>query len=250
MSTFICLGYEGHPCQENVEQTTTRRRCPECTKEEEKIKRRNNYKRKHPQTIVCPGYEGHTCGAPTERRGSHQKWCRECAKEVKKARRAAWRESKKEELHKQSAVWYSANKENIRPRKLAYKASHKEDTSLRSHHNWIFGTKTKPPLKNYEGMPFCDAWNPDKGGSFLAGGQWIRDNLVKPLGRISLHVVDPLKGFVPGNLEWTHPVKQIREQMHKIIARQRHQINQQSEYIRSLENQINVLRKAEPQKAA
>jgi hypothetical protein len=155
-------------------------------------------------------------------------------KEEIKACRAVYRAAHKEEIKARSAAYYVAHKEEIK----AYDAAHKEEQSVRNHHRDIFGTKKTPPRKNYEGMPFCDAWNPKKGGSFRAGGDWIKANLVRPSGKVSLHVVDHAKGFVPGNLEWTHPTKQNAEQMFKIIARQKHQINQQVEYIRFLKEQI------------
>jgi hypothetical protein len=88
------------------------------------------------------------------------------------------------------------------------------------------GTKTKPPLRNYEGMPFCDGWDPNKGGSFRTGGEWVIANLGKRPEGCSLHIVDHAKGFVPDNLEWTHPVKQTAEQMFKIIARQKHRMRE------------------------
>ena len=77
---------------------------------------------------------------------------------------------------------------------------------------------------NYEGMPFFDGWNPDKGGSFLIGAIWIIDNLGKRPSGTTMHIVDHAKGFVPGNLEWTHPRRQTNQQMFRIIAQQRHEI--------------------------
>jgi len=73
-------------------------------------------------------------------------------------------------------------------------------------------------------MPFFDAWNPDKGGSFDAGAQWIIENIGKRPEGCSLHIVEHEKGFVPGNLEWAHPQKQSAQKMFKIIADQRHEI--------------------------
>ena len=73
-------------------------------------------------------------------------------------------------------------------------------------------------------MPFYDKWNPDKGGSFKAAEKWIIENLGKHPEGTTLHIIHQDIGFVPGNLEWTHPRKQSNQQMYKIIAQQRHRI--------------------------
>jgi len=78
----------------------------------------------------------------------------------------------------------------------------------------------------YKGMPFFDGWNPDKGGSHQVGADWIIANLGNRPKGSTLHIVDHEKGFVPGNLEWTHPRKQSNQQMFKIIAQQRHRIKE------------------------
>ncbi len=89
--------------------------------------------------------------------------------------------------------------------------------------------------KNYRGMPFFDAWNPNKGGSQLAGAEWIIKNLGKKPEGTSLHIIEHEKGFVPGNLEWTHPKKQSSQQMFKIIANLKH-------HIKELELEIRLLK--------
>ena len=198
-------------------------------------------------TFICPGYEGHLCGKTVERT-NNRKRCRECSKEDKKARNitrsATWDAAHKEEAkayraeHKEEKkAYYAARKEEAK----AYRAEHKEEWSVKNHYYWIFGTKKNPPKKNYESMPFEDAWNPKKGGSFRAGGEWIKANLGKRPEGCTLHVIPNGKGFVPENLVWSYPTKQVADQMHKIIARQRHQISQQSEYILSLEKRISEL---------
>ena len=98
-----------------------------------------------------------------------------------------------------------------------------EYNTVVGHYHFIFST-TGRAESSYKGMPFFDDWNPNKGGSYLAGMQWILENLgEKPKGA-SLHIIKHETGFVPGNLEWTHPKKQTNQQMHKIIAQQHHQI--------------------------
>jgi hypothetical protein len=98
-----------------------------------------------------------------------------------------------------------------------------ERRSVRGHHRRIFDSAHEAH-GNYKDMPFFGGWNPDKGGSFQAGAQWIIDNLGRHPDGSTLHVIDHAKGFVPGNLEWTHPKKQTNQQMYKIIAQQRHSI--------------------------
>jgi len=178
------------------------------------------------RTFICPGYEGHSCGKTVERTSNRQKCCSECSQEQKKARSASYYAAHKKERKEYDKAYCAAHKEEKKAYKAAYFAALTEQHSVRKHHYRIFGTKKNPPLKNYEGMPFEDTWNPKKGGSFRAGGEWIVTNLGRRPEGCSLHVVDHAKGFVPGNLEWTHPVKQNAEQMFKIIARQRHEIKE------------------------
>ena len=55
----------------------------------------------------------------------------------------------------------------------------------------------------YLDMPFYIDWNPEKGGSFAAGEQWIIDNIGKrPDSEHQLHIVEKSVGFMPGNLQW------------------------------------------------
>jgi hypothetical protein len=112
-------------------------------------------------------------------------------------------------LHKREAV-------------RTYRNSNPEITSVRSHFYFIFGTKNSN--KNYKGMPFFDGWNPRKGGSHRAGGDWIIKNLGKRPAGCSLNVIDHAVGFVPGNLEWTGSREQNRNQLVKIIAQLRHRV--------------------------
>lgn len=85
-------------------------------------------------------------------------------------------------------------------------------------------------------MPFYDAWNPAKGGSWAAGAQWIIDNIGRRPKGTTLHIVEHSLGFVPDNLEWTHPRKQSHQQMHKIIAQQRNKIKKLEARIKELES--------------
>ncbi len=102
--------------------------------------------------------------------------------------------------------------------------------TVQFHYNYIFNGKHK----NYTGMPFYDAWNPTKGGSFEAGYDWIIENLGPRPKNTSMHIVHHNLGFIPGNLEWTYPKKQSAEQMFKIIANLRHEIHKLKEEIQKL----------------
>jgi len=100
-------------------------------------------------------------------------------------------------------------KENARSR--CYTFMHPEYCTVLNHYHYIF-TKAAPA---YDGMPFFDGWNPNKGGSFKAGGQWIINNLgPKPTeGRYNLHIVDRRIGFMPNNLQWVPKAAHKREEL-------------------------------------
>jgi hypothetical protein len=231
MTTFVCPGYEEHPCGKTVERTVhNQKRCPECLKERKKSYHtayNTAYKAAHKEEIKArdAAYKA----AHKEEIKLKQAAYSAAHKEEKKVRTAAYHAAHKEERK----AYRAAHREEIK----AYRAAHREEISVRGHHREIFGTKKTSPRKSYEGMPFEDAWNPKKGGSFRAGGEWITANLGKKPEGCTLHVVDHAKGFVPGNLVWSDPVKQCAEQMFKIIARQRHEIKELQMRIRNYEIQ-------------
>lgn len=111
-----------------------------------------------------------------------------------------WRKLSLQKLAACKARWYAANIER---------------ESVRGHHYFIC-RRTRP---SYVGLSFFDGWNPDKGGSFKAGAQWIIENLGKrPSKRHDLHIVDRRIGFVPGNLAWVPKEKHIQEELiHKLM---------------------------------
>jgi hypothetical protein len=175
----------------------------------------------------------------------------ECSREHEKAIDAAYRVAHKKEKNSYDVAYRAAHKEEIKAYNLAHRAAHKEqhkvydserkeESSVRSHHRMIFGTNKTPPRKNNEGMPFCDAWNPKKGGSYRAGGDWIIANLGRKPEGCTLHIVEHEKGFVPGNLVWTDPVKQNAEQMFKIIARLRREVKILQEQNDNLKARVSV----------
>jgi hypothetical protein len=140
-------------------------------------------------------------------------------KEEMKAYQAAWYKAHRKEVLASSGAYYDAHREEI----LIYRSTHKEIATVRSHYKFIFKCKS-PCSRSYKGMSFYDGWNPDKGGSYKAGGEWIIENIGKCPENSSLHIIHHDIGFMPGNLEWTYPKKQNNQQMYKIIAQQRHQI--------------------------
>ena len=121
------------------------------------------------------------------------------------------------------ADWSNTNPDKERTFHTRWYTKNRERSSVAHHHYDIFNSKSSRH-KNYEGMPFYDEWNPDKGGTFQAGADWIILNLGKRPDGTSLHIVQHDFGFVPGNLEWTYPRKQANQQMFKIIAQQRSHI--------------------------
>jgi hypothetical protein len=122
-----------------------------------------------------------------------------------------------------SAAYRATHVKELREKRIIRNASRPEYVTVVTHYQVIFNPKQKQH-KNYIGMPFFEEWNPKKGGSLKVGAEWIIKNIGRRPEGASLHVVDPILGFVPGNLEWTHRKKQNREQLVKIIARQRHEI--------------------------
>jgi len=77
----------------------------------------------------------------------------------------------------------------------------------------------KPRFECYRGMPFFDGWNPEKGGSWDAGAEWIISHLGRRPGKTwSLDIVEHAKGFVPDNLRWADKTTQTRNQSHRMLG--------------------------------
>lgn len=179
-------------------------------------------------TFKCVGYKGHPCGKEVDRRSQGHKRCLDCAKEAHKLAAIKYEKSPK-------AAVYRLKHYALRNReRRIWGKLHPEEISVRNHHNWISNSKN-PRNKNYKGMPFFDLWNPRVGGSFKIGAEWIIKNIGKRPKNTSLHIVEQIKGFVPGNLEWTSPKKQVHRQVCKIIAQQQNQIKKLKERIMELE---------------
>lgn len=103
---------------------------------------------------------------------------------------------------------------------LAWKRGVKnpEYTTVYFHYRAIFDLK-RDNNKSYKGMPFFDDWNPDKGGAFWKGVEWIKNNLgCKPGPEWSIDVIDHQKGFVPGNLRWANSRTQSYNRRHKKLG--------------------------------
>lgn len=113
--------------------------------------------------------------------------------------------------------------------KARWYAANVERESVRGHHYFI----CRRPRKCYAGMPFWAAWDPDKGGSFDAGGQWIIRHLgPRPGSLYELHIINRGRGFVPGNLVW---VPQEQHQQEELI-------NKLLLENQNLQNEIDLLR--------
>jgi hypothetical protein len=92
-----------------------------------------------------------------------------------------------------------------------------EYMSVMNHYALIFSEK-RAEHKYYNGMPFCDDWNPKKGGDLWKGAKWIIDNLgPKPGPKWSLDIIKHAEGFVPGNLRWAKKYLQMRNQQHRFL---------------------------------
>jgi hypothetical protein len=119
---------------------------------------------------------------------------------------AEYRKTHRKKSRRYSKKYYRDNKEKAKIHNAAYHKAHKKEEnarrrrhhhnnktkSLKTQRNWrkrsveritivshyyaIFSTKSFKH-KNYKGMPFFDEWNPDKGGSFDGGAEWIIKNL-------------------------------------------------------------------------
>ena len=110
--------------------------------------------------------------------------------------------------------------------------SHPIAASLRNHHRYIFRLKTKW----YVDMPFYDAWNYDKGGSFIEGENCLLKEIGPKPGKFyDLHVVDKSVGIMPGNLVW---VPRDRHKREELVFKQALEIKQLRERIKYLESGV------------
>ena len=92
----------------------------------------------------------------------------------------------------------------------------------------------------YKGMPFCDAWNPYTGGSFLAGESWIIENLGKrpPDGKWQLHIIDRTVGFMPGNLRWVPRDKHKQEELIAQVLLENQNLRNEIEQLKGLSGDV------------
>jgi hypothetical protein len=100
-----------------------------------------------------------------------------------------------------------------RPRHTIRYSGTPEYASVNTHHQSM-KTSYKSKHATYRGMVFYEGWDPDKGGTYVAGAKWIIENLGrKPSRDYELHIVDRRLGFVPGNLAWVPRSEHKREEM-------------------------------------
>ena len=215
MKIIVCLG-----CGKEVERTgNSQKYCRSCRRAED-LKKDAEY-RARPEVKMATAKRNAERYAKPEVKAAIAKWSAlHYAKPEIKAARRKWHQK-----------WYAEQitkpefRAALAKKSKKWNEENKEHASVRSHHYNIFKS-TDPKLRTYKGMPFFDAWNPDKGGSFKAGGDWIIANLGKrPEGKVSLDVIHHEIGFVPGNLRWSERKGQNSNQMHKIIAQLKHENN-------------------------
>lgn len=139
--------------------------------------------------------------------------------------RKGYREAHREEIHTYNCAYYQTHRESMDRRAKTWIATRPIYRSVKDHYFKIF-TSTRKHDRTYKGMPFFDAWNFKKGGSYQLGADWILENLGEKPPSSSLHIVNHAKGFVPGNLEWATHTIQNREQMCKIIANLRNRVKE------------------------
>lgn len=166
--------------------------------------------------------------------------CIDCDKQIYRnsSRHKRCFECKEEDHRRRSRERYRKNTKMLLAQTRAWKLAHPSSPELitvTGHYQNIVVSE-RAQSRTYKDMPFFDGWNPRKGGSLRAGELWLIKNLGRRPEGSTLHIVHHDLGFVPGNLEWTHPRKQISQQMHKIIAQQRNEI-------KSLKAKIKELRK-------
>src|SRR4029077_6370672 len=78
--------------------------------------------------------------------------------------------------------------------------------SVYTHHALIVHKKRWTAyVDNYYGLPFEENWNPEKEGSFFRATWEIKEDLgPRPSNKHQLSIVDHSRGFVRGNLKWSH----------------------------------------------
>jgi hypothetical protein len=183
--------------------------------------------------VVCVGYKGHECGAVVRATSPNQVRCVSCRKQADKINLARLNRKYSRTHRRLRRASCSKYYRRHRAVRISYvrdwRQRNSEYTSVANHFRY------STTDSNYQGMPFFADWNPDKGGKLMTGAKWIVSNLGKRPKGSTLHIIDHEKGFVPGNLEWTHPRRQANQQMFKIIAQQKHRIKE-------LEQQLALLK--------
>ncbi len=122
------------------------------------------------------------------------------------------------------------------PKVVRLKSSGTPEYYTVATHRQSIRTAYKSKNATYQDMPFCEAWDPDRGGSYIAGAKWIVENLGKrPSRDYELHIVDRRLGFVPGNLAWVPRADHKREEMLTKLLIENLQLKNR---IRDLENSL------------
>lgn len=142
-----------------------------------------------------------------------------------------WRADNPEKVATYVQRWVGKNLDHRREIGRRSSARHPEYKSIYDHHRVTF-TIQHP---SYIGMPFCDNWNPNKGGMFNNGVKWIIENIGKrPSKDYQLHVIDRRIGFMPNNIIWVPKSQHRRLELVTQLLLENQQLRCQIEEIKGL----------------
>ena len=125
--------------------------------------------------------------------------------------------------------WRAKNPQRSKDIQREWRQRNSENASVRDHHYYIFRKR----IPSYLGMPFYAAWNPDCGGSFKAGSEWIIGNIGRrPDPNHQLHIIDRRIGFMPWNLVWVPKDMHRQEEMLNRVLRENQNLRLEIESLR------------------
>lgn len=133
-------------------------------------------------------------------------------------------------FHKKSRAWRAAHRKESRLRVAQWRRDNPAYTSVTNHYAAIQAGK-HPSYKN---VPYFKGWNPRRGGSFMAGCQWIDKHLgLRPDKKYQLHIIDRRLGFVPGNLAWVPRDKHRQEELVNKLLLENHRLRAENKRLRN-----------------
>lgn len=123
-----------------------------------------------------------------------------------------------------------ANPEKFRLRNKRWAARRPEYGTIHNHYNIIIHRSASA----YKDLMYFDGRNPQKGGSFKAGEQWLITHLgPRPSKNYELHIVDRRLGFVPDNLAWVPKEKHIQEELINRLLLENQQLRAENNRLRA-----------------